>query len=922
MVAAAARARTAGKAVDLIRLRAVRDDCLCQLPTSGRATRYQRDYLAILQVDPCNLLLMSATEQESILESFRSFCATLAPQDRGLSIHIRIREYQLAPYLQRLQQGMLTHQQWAGYQEMAVDHQAFILHLASQKALLRREFYVRVPLSINSRQSQYKHLGVEEVFEQACAELTRKTEEISLGLGRAGLASRRLTSEELVQYYHSCLHLHQAEEYPIAQSLLAGLDFPIRTVSPTANHSPQTASSIGGMAVRWSDVPGSECEATWSEEIMVAPPERGRGKRQWVWQRAAQIERTRKRAAKRGQDAPDFMSLPELLEPASVEHTANYLKVHQSVGDEYVRARAIIGYPAYAYAGWFDQLLTINEPGTDIVAFIETLDPTAYVRSLSRSLSGYRATQHLEQRQGRTEDPYIAAARSEVEELREQLVQKTEQVHTFSLYLYTRAADRHTLKERDRKLASLLKGLELHSVPLQYEHLAAWQSLVDGRDILHRVRKVDTSTLVAGFPFCSSNLSTEPGTLIGLTAGGGLLIVDPTSDLLENGHEALFARSGAGKSFYRKTDLSRCLLTGFEAVVVDNETEYAPICDQYQGSYIRLAAGQLHINPFDMSAVVADEQRKILEEKLDSLLVLFDLLLAEDKPGVLSQKEKSYLARLLTQAYTARGITADPATHTRLAPCMRDIYELMVQEGDSHDIAERLLRYLPSFPARTQVELNTPLVVFSLVDLPKEESSRLRAVALYLITEFVWSQVRKDALPVPRLLVIDEAWTLMAYPDAARFLAGISRRARKYNLHLRLATQAVEDFLASEAGRAILLNSSMKFLMKQDSTTIDAVMHAFKLSEEERKFLISAEKGEGLYFCRASHVPLRVVASDKERRLFETDPKVRHALAEEMASRHSPGAYHLSMPSHAAPTEHLVQDRPSIFAPGAQGARP
>lgn len=866
MVAATA-SRTAGNVMDLMRIRTVRDDCVCQRPEAGRANKYQRDYLAVLRVEPCNLLMMSATEQESILESFRSFCATLAPKDRGLSIHIRIRNYQLAPYLERLRQGLLN-QPSQGYEDMVLDHEAFILHLASQKALLRREFYVRIPLSVNSQNSHYKHLSVEEFFEQARTELARKEQEISLGLARAGLSSHRLNSEELVQYYQSCLHMRQAEEYPIAKAQLYSLDFPIKAFLPHADPQLQLQSTA---LVPYSLAGG--ISAKWTEGKIVAAPESGQGGRRWVWQRAAQIERNRKRAAKRGLDAPDLMSLSELLAPASVEQKAHYIKVHHTAGDEYVRARAIIGYPAYAYAGWFDQLLGIDEPGTDIVAFIETLDPTSYVRSLSRSLSGYRATQHLEQRHGRTEDPYIAAARGEVEELREKLVQKTEQVHAFSLYVYTRATDRQTLKERDDKLASLLKALELQSVPLQYEHLPAWQALVDGHDTLHRVRKVDTSTLVAGFPFCSSNLSTEPGTLVGLTSGGGLLIVDPTSDQLENGHEAVFARSGAGKSFYRKTDLSRSLLTGFEAIAIDNETEYAPICAQYNGSYIRLAAGSLQINPLDLSAVAADEQRKMLEEKLDSLLVLFDLLLAEDKPGVLSQKDKSYLARLLTQVYAARGITADPATHTNTPPCMQELFELMERDGDPYGMAERLQRYLPSFPTSTQVALDASLVVFSLVDLPKEEASRLRAVALYLITEFVWSQVRKEAVPIPRLLVIDEAWTLMAYPDAARFLAGISRRARKYNLHLRLATQAVEDFLASEAGRAILLNSSMKFLMKQDSTTIDAVMNAFKLSEEERKFLLSANKGEGLYFCRSSHVPLRVVASERESRLFETDPK-------------------------------------------------
>jgi type IV secretory pathway VirB4 component len=356
------------------------------------------------------------------------------------------------------------------------------------------------------------------------------------------------------------------------------------------------------------------------------------------------------------------------------------------------------------------------------------------------------------------------------------------------------------------------------------------------------------------------------------------VIIDPTSSELENGHEIVFARSGAGKSYYRKIDLMRSLLTGFEAIVIDpDREEYYPVCQQFGGSYIRLSPGNLAINPFDLEQV--QSERNPLEEKLRSLLVLFDLLLADKMPGMLSQREKGLLNRLMTHIYADQGITADPATHGKEPPNMQMLYTLLVESGEDFGLAERLLRYLPSFPARTEVDVTNKLTVFSTQNLPEE----LQPVGLYLVTEYVWSQARKDRVPPPRMLLIDEAWVLMAFPEGGRFLAGISRRARKYNLHLRLVTQNVEDFLASENGRTLLLNASQKFLMKQDSTTIDAVVKAFRLSSEERKFLLGAGKGEGLYFSRSSHVPLQVVASALEDELATTDLKA--LLRQEQAYR-------------------------------------
>jgi hypothetical protein len=868
MVAAPTKTNNTGNVLQLMALREIRDDVLCL--RSATKQKYQRDYMAVVRVEAVNLPLMSDGEQEAILEGFRSFLASLTPKDRALSIHCRTARYNLQPYLDKLD-AMAAHYDSPLYQRMAEDHKAFVQKLASQRALLHRDFFVRVPIQVNVKEGRYRRLLPPEVFDQARADLDRKTQDVIAGLARAGLMARRLDSEELVLYYLSCVHTRNAEEYRLPQSVLYTLDYPARAVLPRVFEPETRAESLALVLDDANDLQAG---------AQIEQPSTGKKARRWVWQSSKEINQDKKRREKRPDRSsaasgagvagmPDLISLPELVQPASVEQTPNYIKIHHNVGDEYLRARAVVGYPAVSVGGWFDDLLSIDEPYIDFLLFIETVDPVQYVRSLTRAISGYRATQHLEQRHGRTEDPYISAARGEVEELRDKLVQKTEQVHAFSLYILTRAESRQTLKERDAKVTSLLRGLELQSVPLQYEHLQAWLACLDARDVLKRARKFDTSTIVGAFPFCSSNLSTEPGALVGLTAGGGLVIIDPTSDELENGHELVFARSGAGKSYYRKIDLIRALLTGFRAIVIDpDREEYYPVCKQFGGSYIRLNPGNLAINPFDLERVQGSE-RNPLEEKLQSLLVLFDLLLADKIPGVLSQREKGLLNRLMTQAYADCGVTADPATHGNEPPNMQMVYDLLVQSGDEFGLADRLLRYLPSFPARTEVDLNNPLTVFSIQNLPEE----LQPVGLYLVTEFVWSQARKDRVPAPRMLLIDEAWMLMAFPEGGRFLAGISRRARKYNLHLRLVTQNVEDFLASEHGRTLLLNASQKFLMKQDSTTIDAVVRAFKLSNEERKFLLGAGKGEGLYFSRSSHVPLQVVASELEDQLARTDPK-------------------------------------------------
>ncbi len=326
--------------------------------------------------------------------------------------------------------------------------------------------------------------------------------------------------------------------------------------------------------------------------------------------------------------------------------------------------------------------------------------------------------------------------------------------------------------------------------------------------------------------------------------------------------------------------LLRLYLLGYEIIVVDPEDEYLALSKRLAGANIRLSSGRLQINPFDLPHS-DNPERNILEEKIQSLLTLFDLLLAEKEHGTLLQREKALLTRAITRIYADRGITSDQSTHGNLPPSVRDLHAILLSGECGQDVFElspRLERHLEAFPDQTEVELSNRMIVFNIRDL----SDELRPVGLYLVTEFVWVRVRSERRPVPRILSIDEAWVLMQFEQGGCFLAAMSRRARKYNLCLRIITQNVEDFLSSENGRTILLNASMKFLMKQDGATIDAVARAMRLSEEERHFLLGCARGQGLYYVGLSHVPLQVIASPAEHSIANTNPQ--ELLREELES--------------------------------------
>ncbi|MGD9890392.1 MAG: VirB4 family type IV secretion system protein, partial [Dehalococcoidia bacterium] len=352
-------------------------------------------------------------------------------------------------------------------------------------------------------------------------------------------------------------------------------------------------------------------------------------------------------------------------------------------------------------------------------------------------------------------------------------------------------------------------------------------------------------------------------------------------------------------------------------LVIDPEDEYRVLCTAIDGQYVRLASssGQ-HLNPFDLPPADADEDegRDPLAEQVAALLALLEVMLAEPDRS-LGAHERAVLDRALYETYAAAGITTDPTTHDRPAPLLRDLLQaLSVSTGDlAASLATRLQRYVGGslaglFAAPTNVALDRRFVVFNVQALEPE----LRPLGIHLITTFVWNQVRRARRP--RLLIIDEAWSLLQYAEGGAFLASLARRARKYYLGLVTITQDVADFLTSDHGRTVLGNAATKLLMKQDSATIEPVVTAFQLSPEERQFLLAAGKGEGLFFARGSHIALKVEASPAEHRLATTAPR---ELAEQATgpAAAAPGA---APPSHAPASGRRRHVRPLPVDGGAQ----
>jgi type IV secretory pathway VirB4 component len=558
-----------------------------------------------------------------------------------------------------------------------------------------------------------------------------------------------------------------------------------------------------------------------------------------------------------------MVSVQDIIAPPAIEVDFDHLKI----GNKYFRTLFVAGYPRFVSANWLAPLINFDH-SLEIAMYIYPVEGKGVLDNLRRKIAEMEAEIQTDVERGRLIDPSTQAKLEDAHSLQEQLVKGSERFFQFGLYITIPADSIEELNKVAKEVVSTLGSLLIIAKHATLQMEDGFKATVPTCvDKLMITRNMDTTSLATTFPFTSSELTANEGVLYGINEhNDSLIIFDRFS--LENANSVIFAKSGAGKSYLVKLEALRSLMFGTEIIAIDPESEYKALAEAVGGEYITFGfQSQSKINPFDLSAVYEEGENE-LGLKILSLHSLFKVIM-----GQLNSSEEAILDRALVLTYKMKGITNDPATQKNEPPLMEDLYKTLIgmEEAPAKGLADRIEKFVKGsfvgiFDQHSNVDIKNPFTVFSV----REMEETLRPIAMFIILDYIWTKIKKEMKK--RILVVDEAWYLMKYPDSANFLYSIAKRARKYYLGLTTITQDVEDFLGSDFGKAILTNSSIQILMKQSPAAIDKVAQVFYLSEGEKQLLLASDVGEGIFFAGPNHVALQVVASPEEHQLITTRP--------------------------------------------------
>ena len=543
------------------------------------------------------------------------------------------------------------------------------------------------------------------------------------------------------------------------------------------------------------------------------------------------------------------------------------------VGGHLTRSLHLGKWPRSLAPGFLQGLMAAGAP-MDLSVHVGPIPAEQAARTLEWQKVRFESAQSLSFKRGRTMSPEAEIALEDITRLRDEVQRGRERLFHASLSVTLHARDEASLREMTQrakahfgatlgKLDNLAfrqrEGL-LSTLPLALNAVAEWRSL-------------DTSSIARLFPFSPPDLDTRSGTLYGIDMRAcSPVVYDPWDGTHLNANTAVLARSGSGKSFATKLGVLRGITRGITAYVIDPEGEYADMARAAGGRVLSPGVPGEGMNPFVIERGDSEE----MLQRIGSLRRLIEVMVGES----LGAERRASLDHALAGYY------AKPRERTGF----RDFYKYL-QESEAGDrdpasssgqVLARLLRpfatgslrHLLSDEGDDLLGNEALVTVFDLRLLEPE----LRPAAAMVCTETVWAAAAQD--PKPRLLVVDEVWSIMQHPEGAAFMVSMAKRARKHRLGLQFITQDVQDLLSEDtsrtitghSGRALLQNAAFKLLLQQDAAAISTVGDAFDLPEDLQRWLLSCPRGDGLLLARGNRFPVRIEATPEETAMIEWRP--------------------------------------------------
>lgn len=374
-------------------------------------------------------------------------------------------------------------------------------------------------------------------------------------------------------------------------------------------------------------------------------------------------------------------------------------------------------------------------------------------------------------------------------------------------------------------------------------------------------RVLPASAVANLFPFNYSGKTDKNGFYLGKDKFGTNIIADfdQRADDKTNSNILILGNSGQGKSYLLKLILTNTRMSGKSVICLDAEQEYEDLCNNLGGCYIDLMSGAFLINPLepkewsdnaseaDADSPEAFRKSTRLSQHISFLKDFFRVYKDFDDAQI------DALEILLTRLYGKFGIT-DNTDYDKLTsddyPVMADLYAIVESEyqryekGSKSLFTEDLLRELclglhsmcvgaesKFFNGHTNIS-DDRFVVFGVKGL-MEANMKLKNAMLFNILSYMNHKLLTKGNTAAS---IDELYLFLTNMTAIEYIRNASKRVRKKDSSIILASQNIEDFLLpeiKEMTKPLFSIPTHQFLFNGGNINARDYIDALQLEESE-----------------------------------------------------------------------------------------
>lgn len=411
-------------------------------------------------------------------------------------------------------------------------------------------------------------------------------------------------------------------------------------------------------------------------------------------------------------------------------------------------------------------------------------------------------------------------------------------------------------------------------------------------------RVLPASSVANLFPFNYSGKTDANGFYLGRDKYGSNIIVDfnKRADDKTNANILILGNSGQGKSYLTKLIITNLLESGMNIICLDPEHEYEDMANNLGGCFVDLMSGEYLINPLEPKAWSdSDDDTEIdastpeafkRKTKLSQHISFLRDFFASYKDFTDSQIDTIEI--MLEKLYRKWNIS-DSTDFSRLKatdyPKMSDLYEFIEEQYKDFDrtdkpiYTENLLQEIllgihsmcvgaesKFFNGHTNIKTDR-FVVFGVKGL-LQASKNIKNALLFNTLSYMTNALLTIGNTAG---IIDELYLFLSNLVAVEYIRNASKRVRKKDSSIILASQNLEDFSLpgiAEYTKPLFAIPTHSFLFNARNIDSKFYMDTLQIDESEFNLIRYPQRGVCLYKCGNERYNLMVIAPKYKEELF------------------------------------------------------